>query len=184
MEPDTSSSASHPLDALSPSQRALLRIVCWVAWADGDFAPEERDLLERLVARLLQRDAAGAEAERAVRALAIDQLQSLDLQAQVAALNDADQRRLVVKLALQMVSVNQGPDDSAPINAAEKQAYRQLLEALALPEAEVEQAEWAARQELGQQPSLLELLGSALERFGAWPAAEDLDPRLPMGYWL
>jgi hypothetical protein len=28
------------------------------------------------------------------------------------------------------------------------------------------------------------VLSGALERFGAWPAAQDLDPRLPLGYWL
>ena len=70
------------------------------------------------------------------------------------------------------------------INASEKQAYRRLIDALALPESEVEEAEWAARQELAQKRNLMEVLSGALERFGAWPAAQDLDPRLPLGYWL
>jgi len=47
-----SASATHPLDQLSTAQRALLRIVCWVAWADGDFADEERQLLETLVGKM------------------------------------------------------------------------------------------------------------------------------------
>ena len=176
--------ATHPLDALTSSQRALLRIVCWVAWADGEFALEERELLETLVSRLLQREPDQAMAEAAVRELAMNQIQPLDLEALVAALDGADDRKLVVKLALQMVSVSQAAADAAPINAAEKQAYRRLIEALALPEAELQEAEWAARQELDHKRTLWEVLAGALDRFGAWPAAEELDPRLPMGYWL
>lgn len=172
------------METLNPSQRAQLRIVCWVAMADGDFALQERALLERLVARLLHLDGVEGVAEATVRELAIDPLQPLDLERLVELLGSDDARQQTVKLAMQMVSINQGPGDSERINASEKQAYRRLLEALALPEDEVAQAEWAARQDLVQRPTLPELLSSTLERFGAWPAAEDLDPRLPMGYWL
>lgn len=178
------SAAAHPMEALSPSQRALLRIVCWVAWADGDFALEERELLEKVVARLLHLDGVGGVAEATVRELAMDQFQTLDLERLVAAFTSDDERRLAVKLAMQMVSIDQRADDDERINASEKQAYRRLIDALALPESEVEEAEWAARQELAQRRNLMEVLSGALERFGAWPAAQDLDPRLPLGYWL
>lgn len=184
MERDAGAPSAHPMDALTPSQRALLRIVCWVAWADGDFALEERQLLEKVVARLLQRDGAEGVAEATVHALAMDPVEPGELERLVGALDGADERQLVVKLAMQMVSISQGPADADRINASEKQAYRQLIEALALPEAEVQEAEWAARQELDQKRSLLEVLSGALERFGAWPAAQELDPRLPIGYWL
>ncbi|MEB3235356.1 MAG: hypothetical protein VKM98_08000 [Cyanobacteriota bacterium] len=176
--------AAKPLESLSPQQRALLQIVCWVAWADGDFAQQERELLETLVARLLQLDAADPAAQEAVRGLAVEPMAEVDLAALVAVLDDSDERRLAVKLALQMVSISQGPEDAAAINAAEKQAYRRLMEALALSEDDIRESEWAARQELERKPSLLELLSGALERFGAWPSAQDLDPRLPLGYWL
>jgi len=174
----------NPLDTLSASQRALLRIVCWVAWSDGDFALKERELLETLVSRLL---AQGSEAvaEETVRALALEQLQNADVEALVAALDGADERQLAVKLALQMVSIVRNPGDEAVINRAEKQAYRRLVEALALPESEIQEAEWAAREELKQQRSLLELLSGALNRFGAWPDDRDASQgTLPMGYWL
>jgi hypothetical protein len=184
MDLDAGSPAPHPMDALSPSQRALLRIVCWVAWADGDFALEERELLEKLVARLLHLDNVVGLAEATVHQLAMDAMQPVDLDQLVAALTSDAERQLAVKLAMQMVSINQGADDAAPINASEKQAYRRLLDALALPESEVDEAEWAARHELAQKRNLVAVLSSAMERFGAWPAAEDLDPRLPLGYWL
>jgi len=176
--------STQPLESLTPQQRALLQIVCWVAWADGDFAQQERELLEKLVARLLQLDAADPATQEAVRGVAMEPMVDVDLAALVAVLHDSDERRLAVKLALQMVSISQGADDAAAINPAEKQAYRRLVEALALSEDDIRESEWAARQELDRKPSLLDLLGGALERFGAWPSAKDLDPRLPLGYWL
>jgi hypothetical protein len=170
----TSAPAPQPLDGLSPSQRALLRIVCWVAWADGDFATEERELLDRFVQRLLPAATASS--------LATEPPSAAELATLVAGLEGSDQRQLAVKLALQMMSVNRLPGDAAAINPAEKGAYRQLLDALALPESEVEAAEWAARQELEQPRSLLELIGATLSGFGAWPSLEE--GQLPHGYWL
>lgn len=171
------------LQQLTVSQRAVLRIVCWVAWSDGDFAQQERELLETVVSRLLLGGSA-AQAVDAVRTLASEHLQNTDVEAVVAELEDADERQLVVKLALQMVSISHDPGDTAPINPAEKQAYRRLVEALDLSESDIQESEWAARQELEQKPSLMDLLTGALERFGAWPSPQELDPRLPLGYWL
>ena len=175
---------SPSLQQLSSAQRALLRIVCWVAWADGDFAEEERELLEKLVFRLLPPDVGVAEAEDAYRALAAEQLQTVDVEALVAELHGSDERQLAVKLAVQMLAVNQRPGDAAPVNPAEKQAYRRLLEALNLPDGEVAEAEWAARRELEQKRSLLEVIGMALAGWGAWPAMDVEGGSLPPGYWL
>ncbi len=180
-DPTPTSSSSSPIASLEPSQRALLRIVCWVAWADGDFAEEERELLEKLVQRLLPADAGNAAAATA-SVLATEPPSAAELVPLVAALEGRDQRQLAVKLALQMVSINQRPGDAAAINPAEKGAYRLLIDALALPESEVEEAEWAARKELEQPRSLLELIGAALSGFGAWPALDE--GQLPPGYWL
>ena len=174
----------HPFQQISPAQCALLRIVCWVAWADGDFAEEERELLEKLVFRLLPPEVGVAEAEVAYRALVAEQLQNVDLEALVAELPDSDERQLAVKLAVQMLAVNQRPGDDAPVNPAEKQAYRRLLDVLQLPEAEVAEAEWAARRELEQKPSLLEVIGMALAGWGAWPSLDAEGGAIPPGYWL
>jgi uncharacterized membrane protein YebE (DUF533 family) len=184
MTASSESSTPHPLAQLSDAQRALLRIVCWVAWADGDFAEEEKQLLEKLVFRLLPPEVGVAEAEDAARALVAEQLQNVDLDALVAQLGDRDGRQLAVKLAVQMLAVNQRDQDDAPVNPAEKQAYRRLLEVLQLPENEVEEAEWAARQELQQKRSLLEVIGMALAGWGGWPSIEAEGGHLPPGYWL
>ena len=104
--PESSSHAasSQPLQQLSAAQRALLRIVCWVAWADGDFAEEERELLEKLVFRLLPPDVGVAEAEDAYRTLVAEELKSVDLDALVAELQGSDERQLAVKLVVQMLA--------------------------------------------------------------------------------
>ena len=129
-----------PLEQLTASQRALLRIACWVAWADGDLAEEERALLERLVFRLLPAEVGVMQAEDAFHALVAEPPQTADLDALVAALSSSDERQLAVKLAVQMLAVNQRPGDDAPVNPAEKQAYRRLLEALQLPDDPINRA--------------------------------------------
>ncbi len=173
---------SDPIGPLSGGQRALLRLVCWVAMADGDFAEEERRLLERLVERLVPQESGAAE--EAVHALAAEALQRSDPQALVAQLSDDDERQLAVKLAYQMACSNQRPQDASQINSAEKVAYRRLVELLDLPENEVAEAEWAAAEELKQKRSLLDVIGSALAGFGAWPAFDARAGDLPPGYWL
>jgi uncharacterized membrane protein YebE (DUF533 family) len=173
---------STPLASLKPSQRALLRIVCWVAWADGDFAEEERTLLQQVVARTLAPLNTAEDPGLAVSSLAAENLQPVDVEQLVADLEGADGRQQAVKLAVLMMGANQRPQDDAAVNPAEKSAYRRLLAALALPEAAVQEAEWAARQELQRPRSLGELISETLAGFGAWPARGDTD--LPLGYWL
>jgi uncharacterized tellurite resistance protein B-like protein len=180
MDPSEIAAMPGPLGPLTPSQRALLRLVCWVALADGDFAEQERQLLSQLVARLLSQSA--DQAEQTVQALAQEQIQAPDPQALVADLEHRDQRQLAVKLAFQMACINQRASDAALFNTAEKRAYRRLVELLALPETEVAEAEWAARQDLTSRRSLPELIRAALVDFGAWPALEG--DSLPPGYWL
>lgn len=178
----SSSTPSSPLASLNSSQRALLRIVCWVAWADGDFAEEERTLLEKVVARTLAPLNSAEDPGLAVSNLAAENLQSVDVEQLVAELEGADGRQQAVKLAVLMMGANQRPQDEAAVNPAEKSAYRRLLTALALPDAAVQEAEWAARQELQRRRSIGELISDTLAGFGAWPAQSDTD--LPLGYWL
>lgn len=173
------------LERLTTAQRALLRIGCWVAWADGDFAAEERVLLERLAGRLLV-ESSGEAAAEAARALAAETVDGLDPARLVADLTNRDDRQMAVKLAVMLLAVQRHSAEEAPINPAERQAYRRLLELLELPEQEVEEAEWAARRDLERRPSLREVIGSALARFGAWPALESDGEAgaLPPGPWF
>lgn len=171
-----------PLEGLSPSQRALLRIACWVAWSDGDVAREERQLLEKVVAATLPDTLPLSASREAVAALTAPPLGQVELRLLTRDLDGPEARLQAVKLAVLMMGSNCLPGDTSAINTAEKAAYRSLLEVLALPDAEVAEAEWAARQELERPRSLLERLTDILGGFGAWPALEGSE--LPLGYWL
>jgi hypothetical protein len=104
-----------PLAGLTPSQRAQLTLLCWVAGVDGDVAAEERSLLGKLSARLLPQ----VDPEDALAALQAEE--TLDLEAQV------------------------------------------------------QEAEWAARQVLKETPALIDRLNQLLFGWGAWPSIEALE---------
>lgn len=165
----SSSPLIDPLAGLSPSQHALLRLLCWVAWADGEVAEEERALITRLAGRLLSQ----ADSVEAVSALVAEP--SDDLDPLVAQLHSRDDRLLLVKLAVQVAGSSRGPHDEHAINPAERAAYRRLLDALQLPQAEVEAAEWAGQKALQDKPALLDRLNQLLFDWGTWPSIDALE---------
>jgi hypothetical protein len=134
----------------------LFRIVCAVAWADGDFAPEERDLLERLIRRYTGE--AGRQAEADSAALAHEPLRPAALEALVPRLGSEEDRELALKLSHMMVRIGRRSADEAIINPPEKAAYRRLVELLGLPQRRVEQIEWAAAEELEACSGILDVL--------------------------
>lgn len=158
-----------PLAALKPTQLAQLKVLCWVASVDGDVAAEERALLSKLSARLLPLE----DPEDALKALQAEQ--DTDVEAWVAQLQGRDERMAMVSLAFQMACSSQGAQDASAINADERVAYRRLLDALDLPDAQVQEAEWAARQALKETPALLDRLNQLLFGWGAWPSVAALE---------
>ena len=158
-----------PLAALKPTQLAQLKVLCWVASVDGDVAAEERALLSKLSARLLPLE----DPEDALAALQAEQ--ETDVEAWVAQLQGSDERMALVSLAFQMACSSQGAQDASAINADERVAYRRLLDALDLPDAQVQEAEWAARQALKETPALLDRLNQLLFGWGAWPSVAALE---------
>jgi hypothetical protein len=142
----------------------LLRLVCAVAWCDGDFSDDERRLLSRLVARYLSPPDGTGPSPAAVDGIA-SQAASLELLDTLPqALQTPEDRQLAVKLAYMMVRVGRAPGDGQAINPQEKQAYRRLVDGLGLSEDELKAIEWAGEQELrahsGGLPALLR------QRFG------------------
>lgn len=165
-----------PLAGLSAAQLAQLQLLCWVACVDGVFADEERELLSRLASRLLP----SVDPVDAVAALLAHN--SAELEQLVDQLRAHDQRLQLVTLAFEMAHSSRHPEDDSPINPAERVAYRRLIELLALPEAEVNQAEWAAKQDLQASPALLDRLNRILFGWGAWPTVEALE--FSGAHWL
>ncbi len=135
-------------DTPSAANLDLLRILCCVAWSDGEFSAEERGLLAQLVEQYLVDDAGAAVPPEAVEALAERALQPEALDALIPRLRSEEDRRLALKLGYMMIRVGQRPGDESSINPLEKVAYRRLVEGLGLGEADIEEAEWAAEHDL------------------------------------
>ncbi|CAK6691173.1 MAG: TerB family tellurite resistance protein [Cyanobium sp. MAG_137] len=180
----SSSEISSSESGLSQRDRQLdlLRVVCCVAWADGDVSADEKGLLEKLVAKYFTSgDGSGANQE-AARQLAAWTVDSSVLAEVIPRLTSGEDRALALKLSYMMAKVGQRPQDSSPINPAEKALYRQLVEALGLSESEVTETEWAAEQELSSGKGVWAALGAAFAGLGAWPSQEMLET--PGMQWL
>jgi uncharacterized tellurite resistance protein B-like protein len=168
---------------LPDADLALLRILCSVAWADGDFAPEERTLLERLVERYFLPGADDAVTGEVIGTVAAEPGGPESLEAMVPRLTMEEDRELALKLAYMVIRIGRRPGDDASINLPEKRAYRRLLELLRLPDEQVREIEWAAEQELNRHRSLWDVLRSRFPWLaGRWPDDDLLEtpgaPRL------
>jgi hypothetical protein len=132
----------------------LLRILCCVAWSDGEFSAEERELLQDLVERYIVTDAGVPLAAEAAEVLAGQSLQPEALDELISRLDSDEDRQLALKLGYMMIRVGRRPGDESSINPMEKLAYRRLVEGLGLGEADIEEVEWAAELDLQDQTGL------------------------------
>jgi tellurite resistance protein len=158
----------------------LLRLLCCIAWSDGQVSPRERQLLETLTRSVLLPDSDPSMASDILETLVAEALKPEALAGLIEGLQGHDQRQLALKLAYMVIRISQEPGDSSSINLQEKQAYRRLVEGLGLPESEVLEAQWAAEQDLRQHNSLWTLLASRFSGLGAWPSDALLaSPEIP-----
>lgn len=168
--------------AASDPDRLLLRLLCCIAWSDGEVSVKERELLETLATQVLLTEEQKADAAAEVSSLVAETMGLPALDALIGQIEGHDQKQLALKLAYMVIRISREPGESSAINAREKIAYRRLVEGLGLPEGEVQEAEWAAEQELKQHTNLWSLLAARFAGLGAWPndallASPDL-PRL------
>ena len=154
----------------SDGDLTLLRLLCCIAWSDGQVSERERQLLETLTTRLLLADQDPSTAIGTLDALVAQAIEPQALGALIAGLQGHDQKQLALKLAYMVIRISQEPGDSSSINLLEKQAYRRLVEGLGLEEGEVQEAQWAAEQDLKAHNSIWSLLVSRFSGLGAWPS--------------
>ena len=149
--------------------RVLLRLLCCIAWSDGEVSAKERELLQSLATEVLLTEEEKAAAAAEVSSLVSDTLGLPAMDALISQIQGHDEKQLAIKLAYMVIRISQEEGESSPINAREKVAYRRLVEGLALPEGEVQEAEWAAEEDLKQHTNLWSLLASRFAGIGAWP---------------
>ena len=119
---------------LTPAQAALLRIVCTVAWADGECSRAERELLAEQVVAHLHGGSPDSLGEAQLEAFLAERLPVSGLDDLVTQLPGSDDRQLALKLSYMMVRVGRRSPAEASINAQERVAYRHLVELLGLEE--------------------------------------------------
>lgn len=116
-----------PLERLPDSERALLRLLAWLAACDGHAAPEEQELLERLVARSLLAHHTGGDPEGAANRLLATSPGAAAIPALVGALEFPRQRQLLACLGRRMVSCHRSDGEGHQGNPTEQRALEQLL---------------------------------------------------------
>jgi pimeloyl-ACP methyl ester carboxylesterase len=116
-----------PLERLPDSERALLRLVAWLAACDGHVAPEELELLERLVSRSLLDHHTGGDPEGAANRLLATRPDAAAIPALVTALESPRQRQLLACLGRRMVTCHRSNGEGRMGNPAEQAALEQLL---------------------------------------------------------
>ena len=110
--------------SITPSQMTILRIAATMAGSDGNFAPEQMNLI---LNRLSQEFAHDAEHQAQLRLELRDYVASdLPLNELVPNLTSAADREAALRLSYQVILVNQ-------INPQEAVAYQDLLDLLNLP---------------------------------------------------
>ena len=118
--------------SITPEQINILRIAASMAWADGNFAPEELDVV---LSRLSQEFATTTEhKERLQQELQNYLSKNVALEELVSELTTNQEKEKVLRLSYEIIRSNE-------INELETKAYQNLLQLLDLPPEIVEQVE-------------------------------------------
>lgn len=148
---------------ISPEQRNLLRVVCSMAWADGQIAPEELERILTELSRLFAVDE--AERQQLQQELQVSLVENTPLEQLVSQIQTEEDRELALKLSYMVIRSSRRQPEEAWINPAEKAAYRRLVELLALPDETVTKIETLTDEELNQEDDLVHTIASRLGRF-------------------
>lgn len=119
-----------PLDRIPESERSFLRLLAWLASCDGDVAPQEHELLERLVSRSLLAHQTGGDPEGAANRLLTTSPDAAAIAPLVDDLESPRQRQLLACLGRRMVGCHRSEGEGSQGNPAEQQALQLLLDLL------------------------------------------------------
>lgn len=118
--------------SISPDQLLVLRIAAAMAWADGNFEPEQ---MQVILTRLSQQFATDLTQQEELKTELTNYLsREIALEALVPELNSESDRVQVLKLSYEIIRSN-------TINEYENQVYQKLLSLLDLPEAQIKAIE-------------------------------------------
>ncbi|MEM6424128.1 MAG: TerB family tellurite resistance protein [Cyanobacteria bacterium P01_H01_bin.119] len=158
--------ALHPPSppSISPRQLNLMRIVASMAWADGNLATEELDLMLDRFSSLF---AVTAERQHQLREeLQAYLVQNIPLAELTPKLATDEERSLVLRLGYEVIGASARTPEESVINEEEAAAYHKLVELLNLPKETVLQIEAEAHEALSnRRGSVVDLMATQLGNF-------------------
>lgn len=154
-----------PPPSITPRQMNLLRVITAMAWADGDLAVEEVDLM---LARLSEVFASDSQQQQELQQELRDYLhQNIPLAELIPQLESIEERQLVLRLGYEVIQANRRAANEPAINPAEAAAYQKLKQSLALPADIVRQIESESDSEVYPERSAIDSLVGKLKHFMA-----------------
>jgi uncharacterized membrane protein YebE (DUF533 family) len=148
--------------SITPKQMNLLRIVAAMAWADGQLATEEVDLMLEKFSRLF---ATGEQQQALEQELRDYLMQNVPLSESIPKLETIEEKSLVLKLGYEVIASSARTPDEPKINQYEAQAYRQLVSLLNLPEDLVNHIEQEAQNQLDQPDTMIDKMVESIKSF-------------------
>ncbi len=124
---------------ITPRQMDILRVVTAMAWADGQLEPDEIKLMLDQFAILFGK----SEAEKKSLKQSLREYlgQNIPLEEVIPHLKSTEDKKLVLKLAYQVIQASRRNPDEPRVNLDEAAAYQRLRRLLALPTEEAEDIE-------------------------------------------
>ncbi|HIK39470.1 TerB family tellurite resistance protein [Thermoleptolyngbya sp. M55_K2018_002] len=152
-----------PPPSISPSQMTLLRVVAAMAWADGNLAEEEVDVMLDSFSGLFAADAPQKEELR--KELRDYVMQNIPLEELIPKLQTIEERELVLRLGYAVINSSARTPDEELVNAEEAEAYQRLVNLLGFAPETVKRVEEEAIADLSQSEGLIERLTRHLGDF-------------------
>lgn len=152
-----------PPPSISPKQMNLLRLVSSMAWADGDLAEEEIDVMLNRFSQIFAKDQAQQEwLQKELR----DYLsQNIPMEELTPQLQSDAEKELVLKLGYEVIRSSSRTPTEEKINEEEAIAYEKLVQLLDLPQASIDRIESEVEAESGHSEGIIDSLTRQLRDF-------------------
>ena len=150
-----------PPPSITPRQMNLLRIVASMAWADGELAIEEVNLMLERFCSLFAPDADAQQMQQELRDYI---MQNIPLDELIQQLETQDEKELVLQLGYEVIASSSRTPEEPKINADEAAAYQKLVQLLNLPDDTVKRIE-AEASAADTSEGIVEKMAQKLEKF-------------------
>lgn len=152
-----------PPPSISPRQMNLLRIVTAMAWADGDLAAEEVDMM---LDRFSSMFAADPSQQQQLRQELQDyMMQNIPLEEIAPKLTSMEEKELVLQIGYEVIGCSARTPEEDNINTDEAAAYQKLVDLLNLPPEVVQRVESGVQACASSGESLIDNLAQHLKNF-------------------